>query len=186
MKKLYALGASGLVLSAAGVGYTLQTSGPAVADTKPVAPLVAAANAQTATEGAAKAAPGPDITVYKSPNCGCCADWAEHLEAHGFVVEIEAVDNLNAVKVEHDVPREMASCHTALVDGLVVEGHVPAPDIKAYLEHRKANFGDRTIGLSVPAMPHGTPGMETGRQDDYQVLAFTAGGSSRVYKSYEH
>lgn len=163
MKRFYILGFSGLVLGTAAVGYSLQASEPAVAE-----------SAQTASE----------ITVYKSPNCGCCADWAEHLENNGFAVQIESVDNLQAIKIQHDVPREMASCHTAVIDGLVVEGHVPASDIRAYLANPTARLGDKTIGLSVPGMPHGTPGMETGRNDSYAVLAFTADGKTETVKSY--
>lgn len=165
MKRLYTLGFSGLVLGTAVVGYNLQASEPAVAET-----------AQATSE----------ITVYKSPNCGCCAEWAEHLEKNGFAVQIESVDDLQAIKSEYEVPREMASCHTAVIDGLVMEGHVPASDIKAYLANPTAGFGDETIGLSVPGMPHGTPGMETGRQDDYSVLAFTASGDTEIVKSYNY
>lgn len=186
MKNSYILGLSGLVLGAVSVGYTLQASEPALADTGAATQSARAGDPQRPMIKTAQAGAGPEITVYKSPSCGCCADWVEHLESHGFGVEVKTVDNVNAVKVEHGVPREMASCHTALIDGFVVEGHVPAPDIKAYLEYRKANFGDRTTGLSVPGMPHGTPGMETGRQDSYQVLAFTANGGNRVFKRYEY
>lgn len=124
---------------------------------------------------------GPVITVYKSPNCDCCQSWAEHLDAHGFETRIVETDNLNKVKQEHGVPRDMASCHTALIDDLVIEGHVPASDILAYLENPEFN----TTGLSVPAMPHGTPGMETGRKDDYQVIAFNADGQQRVFREYK-
>jgi hypothetical protein len=109
---------------------------------------------------------GQTITIYKSPNCGCCQSWA---------------DNLNEIKQQHGVPRDMASCHTALVDDLVIEGHVPANDILAYLEDPQFN----TAGLSVPGMPHGTPGMETGRKDDYQVIAFNANGQQQVFREHK-
>tara|TARA_R100000322_G_scaffold15370_2_gene9253 strand:+ start:1209 stop:1691 length:483 start_codon:yes stop_codon:yes gene_type:complete len=157
------MGFSGLVLGAAVVGYNLQASEPAATET-----------AQATSE----------ITVYKSPSCSCCADWAEHLENNGFTVQVETVDDLRAIKSQYEVPREMASCHTAVIDGLVVEGHVPAGDIKAYVANPNAGFGDETVGLSVPGMPHGTPGMETGRQDSYAVLAFTADGDTETVKSY--
>ena len=163
MKLFYTLGLSGLVLGAAAVGYNLQASEPARVE------------AQTASV----------VTVYKSPSCSCCEDWAEHLENNGFAVQLETVDDLRAIKSQYDVPREMMSCHTAVIDGLVVEGHVPASDIKAYLANPTADFGDeKTVGLSVPGMPHGTPGMETGRQDSYAVLAFTADGDTEVVESY--
>lgn len=124
---------------------------------------------------------GPAITIYKSPNCGCCQSWAEHLDANGFETSIVETDNLNEVKQTHGVPREMASCHTALIGDLVIEGHVPADDIVAYLENPEFN----TKGLSVPGMPHGTPGMETGRKDDYQVIAFSADGQQRVFREHK-
>ncbi len=121
------------------------------------------------------------ITIYKSPNCGCCQDWAEHLAANGFETRIVETDNLNEIKQEYDVPRDMASCHTALIGDLVIEGHVPANDIVAYLEDPQFN----TIGLSVPGMPHGTPGMETGRKADYQVIAFNANGKQGVFREHK-
>lgn len=163
MKRLYTMGFSGLVLGAAVVGYNLQASEPAVTET-----------AQATSE----------ITVYKSPSCSCCEDWAEHLENNGFTVQIETMDDLQTIKRQYEIPREMASCHTAVIDGLVVEGHVPAGDIKAYLANPSAGFGDETVGLSVPGMPHGTPGMETGRKDNYSVLAFTADGDIETVKRY--
>ena len=124
---------------------------------------------------------GQAITIYKSPNCGCCQDWAEHLAANGFETRIVETDNLNEIKQEYDVPRDMASCHTALIGDLVIEGLVPANDIVAYLEDPQFN----TIGLSVPGMPHGTPGMETGRKDDYQVIAFNANGKQGVFREHK-
>ncbi|SFR44318.1 Uncharacterized conserved protein [Marinobacter daqiaonensis] len=124
---------------------------------------------------------GPAITMYKSPNCGCCQSWAEHLDAHGFEITIVETDNLNEVKQQQGVLRQMASCHTALIGDLVIEGHVPAGDIVAYLEKPQFN----TLGLSVPGMPHGTPGMETGRKDDYQVIAFNANGQQSVFREHK-
>lgn len=121
------------------------------------------------------------IKIYKSPNCGCCQSWAEHLAANGFETRIVETDTLNAIKQQYDVPRDMASCHTALIGELVIEGHVPANDIIAYLEDPQFN----TIGLSVPGMPHGTPGMETGRKDDYQVISFNANGQKRVFREHK-
>lgn len=124
---------------------------------------------------------GQAITIYKSPNCGCCQSWAEHLAANGFDTRIVETDNLNEIKQHHGVPRDMASCHTALIGDLVIEGHVPGNDILAYLEDPNFN----TIGLSVPGMPHGTPGMETGRKDDYQVIAFNANGQQQVFREHK-
>ena len=124
---------------------------------------------------------GQAITIYKSPNCGCCQSWAEHLAANGFDTRIVETDKLNEIKQQHGVPRDMASCHTALIGNLVIEGHVPANDILAYLEDPNFN----TIGLSVPGMPHGTPGRETGRKDDYQVIAFNANGQQQVFREHK-
>ncbi|AZT82227.1 DUF411 domain-containing protein [Marinobacter sp. NP-4(2019)] len=137
--------------------------------------------AKSSTPVASTGEAGPAITIYKSPNCSCCQSWAEHLDANGFEASIVETDNLNEVKQTHGVPREMASCHTALIGDLVIEGHVPANDIVAYLDNPELN----TIGLSVPGMPHGTPGMETGRKDDYQVFAFSANGQQRVFREHK-
>ncbi|WP_417530725.1 DUF411 domain-containing protein [Marinobacter lipolyticus] len=154
-----------IVLAAGATTLAIQTGEPA----KSSAPVASTGEA------------GPAITIYKSPNCSCCQSWAEHLDANGFETSIVETDNLNEVKQTHGVPREMASCHTALIGDLVIEGHVPANDIVAYLENPEFN----TIGLSVPGMPHGTPGMETGRKDDYQVIAFSADGQQRVFREHK-
>lgn len=138
-------------------------------------------SAEPSAAVASTAEAGTDITIYKSPNCSCCQSWAEHLAANGFETDIVETDNLNQIKQTHGVPREMASCHTALIGDLVIEGHVPADDIVAYLENPQFN----TVGLSVPGMPHGTPGMETGRKDDYQVIAFNANGQQSVFREHK-
>ncbi|MBD3639511.1 MAG: DUF411 domain-containing protein [Marinobacter sp.] len=132
--------------------------------------------ASIATNGKA----GPTITIYKSPSCGCCQSWVEHLEANGFETDTIDTNNINEIKQANGVPREMASCHTALIGDVVIEGHVPAADILAYLENPQFN----TIGLSVPGMVQGSPGMETGRRDDYQVIAFRANGQQSVFREY--
>lgn len=129
---------------------------------------------------AATAAPETAITIYKSPSCGCCQSWVEHLEANGFRTNTIDTNNINEVKQAHGVPREMASCHTALVGDLVVEGHVPAGDIRAFLENPRFN----TVGLSVPGMVQGSPGMETGQKDNYQVIAFRANGQHSVFREH--
>lgn len=130
--------------------------------------------------GTSAAAPAHEITVYKSENCSCCQSWAEHLEANGFDVNLVVTRNLNEIKQEHGVPRAMQSCHTAVMGDLVIEGHVPAEDILAYLEAPVFN----TTGLAVPGMPHGTPGMETGRTDEYAVMRFNASGNSSVFREH--
>lgn len=129
-----------------------------------------------------EAAPASDvIQVYKSPSCGCCVEWIEHLRQHGFEVEVVDRPNMLAVKSELGLPRELASCHTARVAGYLVEGHVPAQDIRRLLQDRPA-----LAGLAVPGMPVGSPGMEVeGRPaDEYDVVAFDASGSTSIWASY--
>ena len=109
--------------------------------------------------------------VHRNPWCGCCEAWAEHLEGHGFAVTIEEREDLAPLKQELGVPPSLESCHTALIDGYVVEGHVPAAVIRRLLEERPA-----VIGLAVPGMPAGSPGMETGTTEPYAVFAFGPAG----------
>ena len=119
-----------------------------------------------------------EVVVYKSPTCGCCAKWIDHLEDNGFNVEVHDRQNMNPVKDGLGIPRHLQSCHTAEVGGYLVEGHVPAGDIKRLLEERPA-----IKGLAVPGMPMGSPGMEGPRKDPYDVLAFDEGGNPSVYSS---
>lgn len=121
-----------------------------------------------------------EVVVYKSPTCGCCTAWIKHLEENGFDVKARDVPDVVPYKIEHGVTPQLASCHTALVDGYVIEGHVPATDIRRLLETRPA-----VTGLSVPDMPVGSPGMEMGdRKDPYQVLSFDAEGRIEVFANY--
>ena len=121
----------------------------------------------------------PKITVYKTPTCGCCKKWVTHLEQNGF--EVESIDrrNLGMIKSMSGVGPKLASCHTAQVDGYVIEGHVPADDIKRLLAERPD-----VKGLAAPGMPHGSPGMETGRKDPYQVLSFDKNGKTQVFAQH--
>ncbi|SFX19276.1 DUF411 domain-containing protein [Marinospirillum alkaliphilum] len=107
------------------------------------------------------------MTVYKSESCGCCNDWIDHVREAG--IEVEAVDliHLNRKKQELGMPPQLASCHTAVIEGYLIEGHVPVSDIQRLLQERPA-----ITGLAVPGMPHGSPGMETGRLDSYDVIGF--------------
>jgi hypothetical protein len=122
----------------------------------------------------------PEILVYKTETCGCCASWVDYMRGHGFTVRTEDVTDLTTVKVEHGVPPGLQSCHTALIDGYVVEGHVPVEPILRMLEERP-----EIAGLVVPGMPTGSPGMEVpGRPaDSYDILAFDQTGSTSVYDS---
>jgi hypothetical protein len=114
------------------------------------------------------------IVVSKDPNCGCCTGWVEHLRAEGFAVETVDTAELNRVKRRLKVPADLAACHTAEVAGYVIEGHVPAPAIRRLLAERP-----RAIGLAVPGMPTGSPGMEVegSPPEDYAVILFGPQGN---------
>jgi hypothetical protein len=118
-----------------------------------------------------------EITVYKSPTCSCCGEWVEHLRAEGFAVAVQETDNVAPVKARVGIPPALASCHTALVGGYAIEGHVPAREIRRLLSERP---GAR--GLAVPGMPSGSPGMG-GPAEPYDVILFGDGGQS-VYARY--
>ena len=118
------------------------------------------------------------ITVYKDPSCGCCTKWVDHLRANGFAPEVHDRSDMDALKDSLGVPAKLRSCHTAIVEKYVVEGHVPAADLKRLLATKPA----QTVGVAVPGMPAGSPGMEVGtRVDRYDVVAFAPGGATRVF-----
>jgi hypothetical protein len=119
-----------------------------------------------------------DMTVYKDAQCGCCTKWVEHLRANGFNVTTHNEMWMDRIKSTHGVPAQLASCHTAIVDGYVVEGHVPADVIKRLLRERPA-----VKGIAVPGMPAGSPGMEGPRAQRYDILSFDAQGKTKVYDS---
>lgn len=127
--------------------------------------------------------PARKVTMFSDPNCGCCGSWAEHLVAHGYEVTVTHTDTLNELKDAQGIPHSMRSCHTALIDGLVVEGHVPVTAIERLLTN-PLPFGDDTVGISVPGMPLGSPGMEMGRYQDFDAVAFTAEGNTAVVGEY--
>lgn len=126
--------------------------------------------------GRVPVSPPETVTVYKSPSCGCCAKWVDHLRAAGYTVVVHDTDNPDEVMTDFAVPRQLASCHTAKVGKYVVEGHVPADLIaKALREH------PAIAGLAVPGMVTGSPGMEGGAPQHYDVVAWTAAGRTSVY-----
>ena len=130
----------------------------------------------------AHAAQGPEIRVLKSPSCGCCTAWADHLSAAGFSVDLRDVpdEQLWTMKDRLGIGEETASCHTAMIEGYVIEGHVPAADIRRLLDERPD-----AVGLAVPGMPYGSPGM--GPEDDreaYDVFLIRKDGSTEVFSSY--
>ena len=118
--------------------------------------------------------------VFRSPSCGCCGDWIEHIKAAGFDVQVTEVADTSAARRRHGLPDRFASCHTAIVNGYVVEGHVPAAEVKRLLAARPA-----ALGLAVPGMPIGSPGMEAGdRKDPYAVLLIDKNGRDTVFARY--
>ena len=119
------------------------------------------------------------ITVYKSPTCKCCNKWVQHLEDNGFKVSTVNKFDMKSIKSQEGVPQQLASCHTAIVGDYVIEGHVPATDIKRLLKEQPA-----IVGLTVPGMPIGSPGMEGIRKDTYNVLTFTKDGDSTIFSQY--
>ncbi|CCN85141.1 CopG protein [Vibrio nigripulchritudo SFn27] len=121
------------------------------------------------------------VVTHKSPYCGCCSEWVKHMEEAGFDVEVKDHKNLNPIKQKLGVSPELASCHTAEIEGYVFEGHIPASDIKAFLD----NPPKQAVGLAVPGMPLGSPGMEYGdKKDQYDVYAFNKKGHTFVYATH--
>ncbi len=122
----------------------------------------------------------PAIQAYRNPGCGCCEKWAEHLRQAGFTVTMEDDPELERRRAEAGVPASIAGCHTAFMGDYVIEGHVPASDIKRLLDEKP-----QIRGLAVPGMPVGSPGMESGEDGEkYDVLAFAGDGSSKVFASH--
>lgn len=122
-----------------------------------------------------------EIKVYRDPNCNCCHKWITHLEKHQFNVIDLLTSDMASVKEAVKLPTQLASCHTAIIDGYIIEGHVPADDIKRLLRDKPD-----IAGLSVPRMPVGTPGMEMGnRKDDFSVFSFTKDNDISVFKHYQ-
>jgi len=170
--------AAGLVLAAA-------CSSPRAGDGAEAPAQVASTETSMAAPPAAPAAAAPEaavlptMTVYKSPTCGCCKNWIDHVKAAGFAVEVHDLDDLTEIKDEAGVPDRARSCHTAIVDGYAIEGHVPAETIKRLIKERP-----KVAGLAVPGMPVGSPGMEVPGQaaDKYDIVAFDRSGALTVYE----
>jgi len=121
-------------------------------------------------------APGPEVVVYKSPSCGCCKKWVEHVQAAGFRVMVHDTSTLTGVMERYGVPHKLTACHTAVVDGYVVEGHVPVDVIQRLLKERP-----EIAGVAVPGMPAGSPGMESDTPGRYYILTFDKKGTTAVY-----
>ncbi len=122
-----------------------------------------------------------EMTIYRSPTCGCCENWLEHVKQSGINIKDVVSDDMQAIKEKYGVPNKLASCHTAIVDGYVIEGHVPASDIQKLLQTKP-----KVVGIAAPGMPMGSPGMEMGgKKQDYQVMSFDKDGKFEVFASHE-
>jgi hypothetical protein len=124
-------------------------------------------------------AAGAAIEVYRDPSCGCCGAWVDYLRAHGYAPTVHEDAAMPAIKVRLGVPADTASCHTAVIGGYVIEGHVPVEDIQRLLAERP-----HARGLAAPGMPMGSPGMEMGAPQRYSVLLIRADGSTQVFATH--
>jgi len=176
----YAALSATAALAACNSGEARQQASGAAPGQSAATPSQTAAPARTvaqAVPGEAAAANLPVAVVYKSPTCGCCRAWVEHMRQSGFTVEAHDTANVDPVKDEGHVPLNGRSCHTARIGRYVIEGHVPADLIKKLLADHPSDIA----GLSVPGMVTGSPGMEGPNPQHYDVIAFTADGKTRVY-----
>jgi hypothetical protein len=140
----------------------------------------AAASAPAATPAlAAGAADDTTLTVYKSPTCGCCTKWVDYMREEGFAVAAHDTDDMETIKASLGVPQRAGSCHTAVIGGYVIEGHVPASDVRRLLRERPP-----LRGLAVAGMPMGSPGMEGPYRNAYDVLALERDGGTRVFATH--
>lgn len=122
----------------------------------------------------------PQLEVFKNPSCGCCGAWVDHMKAAGFDVKVNLVDDTSAARKRAGIPDRFGSCHTAMVGGYAVEGHVPADEVKRLLALRPD-----AVGVAVPSMPPGSPGMEMGsRRDPYNIFLIDKRGHETVFASY--
>ncbi len=143
--------------------------------------ILSACGGSTAVEDTTNRATLPKVVMYKSPTCGCCGKWATYMRANGFRVEERIADNLWRLKDRYGVPPQARSCHTAIVGDYVVEGHVPAQEVKRLLTERPD-----VVGIAVPGMPIGSPGMEVPGQpaEPFTVVAFDRAGNVSVFAEY--
>ena len=145
-----------------------------------IASLATLATLTSASAPPSSILPLPTVTVFKDPNCGCCKQWVEHLREHAFTVITKDTSDISAPKRTGRVPEHLYSCHTAFVNGYVVEGHVPAADIQRLLKEKP-----KVAGIAVGGMPAGSPGMEMGsRKDRYDVVAFNRDGTTKVFERH--
>jgi hypothetical protein len=161
------VGAAALILATAllnGVAYAQSKTTPAK---------------KTTPAASAKAAPAkPHLSVYKSPTCGCCAKWVEYMEANGFTAAVTNMPDVTPVKASNGLPPRLSSCHTTLIAGYVIEGHVPVSDIRRLLKEKPP-----IAGLAAPGMPAGSPGMDVPNSPAYDIIAFDKTGKTSVYST---
>ncbi len=142
--------------------------------------LLAAGSLLTGPLNCPLTAAEPAMTVYKTKTCGCCGKWVEHLRANGFTVNIKEVEGTEEIRRQFGVPDQLASCHTGVIAGYAVEGHVPAADVRRMLKEKP-----KGKGIAVPGMPLGSPGMEQGpRKDPFSVVLFGDKGGPVVFQKY--
>lgn len=184
------LGATLALLSSAGLLAACQgkEAAPAIANAgskaDPHAGHNMAASSPTPSPAPAGMSTVAFIEVWKTPTCGCCKMWIEHLEKEGFSVKANDVQQTAPIRTQLRIPDDMGSCHTGLVAGFAIEGHLPASEIKRLLAE-PISLREQVIGLSVPGMPIGSPGMEMGtKRDKFDVMLVLKSGSHRVYQSY--
>lgn len=127
-----------------------------------------------------KAVEATHVVMHKNPGCGCCDLWAEHLRSNGFTVESVEDPEIFAFKGDQNIPRPLMSCHTAVIDGYFVEGHVPANDILRLLKEKP----EHVTGIAVPGMPLGSPGMEHPRPQDFNTIALLSDGTAYVFEEH--
>lgn len=122
----------------------------------------------------------PSLTVYKDPNCGCCTKWVDHMKANGFTATVTHSSDMDAIKAKHHVAAALSSCHTTLVGDYVIEGHVPASDVKRLLAEKPKGV----VGLTIPGMPASAPGMDLTPFQPYDVLTFDLKGKTAIWAKH--
>lgn len=142
-------------------------------------PAGASTSDDVAAASNAASSDATEVVVYKSPTCGCCHKWEDHLRANGFKVTSRPTDDMQTIKKEQGVPSDLSSCHTAVVGGYVVEGHVPAATLQKLLKEKPA-----VAGIAVPGMPIGSPGMEGHIVEKYDVISYDSSGTRKVFASH--
>jgi len=151
--------------------YTLRTAALTIFT---VVALAAAPHAQATKAGADR-----HLRVYKSPTCGCCAKWVQYMQANGFTATVTDLTDMASIKTQNGVPARAQSCHTTLVGGYVIEGHVPVEDVRRLLKEKPA-----VVGLAAPGMPAGSPGMDVPNSPPYDVVSFDKNGKTTAFATH--